>query len=224
MKTKILTYNNRDQVKQVYKELKPIKNHPYAFTFLENENSLGIRQVGFVLKVSDDIFITEGYYNEETILNHIDQDNRVKDTVKNYFSLWETVARPSLMMVEAYRLKGLDIEPLMQKRMDYDARKLKEKEEADKERAKQSEETMKKLKAEAIEIKNKLIAGETVSYAELIQSIDFHKFTVSPRTKGAILNQPGYMQIGIGMGRFSQGTANSTAQSIFKVVRKFTNS
>ena len=162
MKTKILNYNHRDQVKLVTKDLKPIEGHPYAFTFFESE-SFGMKQVGFVLKVSDNIYITEGYYNEKTILDNIGLDDRAKNRAENYFNLSEQEARPSLMMIEAYKMKGLDTEPLFQKRADFDAQKSLERAGKAKRQAEQEESKANEYRKEMEAIKAVLISPTDIA-------------------------------------------------------------
>jgi len=210
---KILLYA-KDGNNLIYKNMDVQELYPNIYT------SIGENDCLHTIFKYNEVYLWQGQYKKSMVT---DPNNKeyLLDMHKTYISSIISYNFINKLHIAHYELLGLDTTDLLAKRDQIIAERQKAKEIEAKERLLAAENAKKEYINEGQAIKNKLIAGETVTFEQLLLAIDALKCKVHPRTKGAIKKQNAQSFIGLTTGRFTNKTSNSTAQSIFDVVKSF---
>lgn len=221
IKVKVLTYNNTGQtVTETYKELTPLHGVENVFKFSEGGSNI-YNYYTIVYCISGIYVETSGYYNEDQ-LSDPSMIEKIKNDIADYPNRWQNVSKPDLLIIELNKNLGNDITEIVKKREIY----IKMQEEKEEQKRIEEEDQRKKNDLNNIDkakkIRETLIAGEQVTFKELLFAIEVLKFNIHPRTKGAILKQNEYCKIGAKSGTFSKKTSQNTAQSFFTTINNFT--
>lgn len=212
MKTKVLMYSKREMNKVICKNVElqntDMKN---IFTYHDGNESLLV----FRYELNDNVVFVE---TSNLYENQIEtQKDRIQEYYKTFLSSWKS-RFASTLLIEAHKVIGSDIEPIIKER----EKQLKERDDKQKEKddRKQAEERamLENDLKRANETVDKLKADKEVTFGDLMSAIDILKIEVHPRTKGAMLKQNESFLISKSSGTFAKGIKNATAQSMLNVV------